>query len=164
MDSERNNLSLLLESLCRTNVDFIVVGGLAAVAQGAPVTTFDVDIVPDLKDENMQSLLNFLDGINTRFRGRPDGQVLKPSFDDLKAGGHCLLMTDLGPIDVLGRIEDDLDYEKLLRDSVETSIHGLKVKVLSLEKIVSLKKASGRKKDQLQLPVLEETLKRLQNS
>ena len=38
------DLSALLKGLSEAGVEFIVVGGLAAVAQGAPVTTFDLDI------------------------------------------------------------------------------------------------------------------------
>ncbi len=37
--------ALLLRALTDGDVRFIVVGGLAAVAQGAPIVTFDVDIV-----------------------------------------------------------------------------------------------------------------------
>ena len=42
------NLSAILEGLIEAGVDFILVGGLAAVVQGAPVTTMDVDIVHNL--------------------------------------------------------------------------------------------------------------------
>jgi hypothetical protein len=39
------SLSEVLEGLLKARVDFVLVGGLAAVIQGAPVTTIDVDIV-----------------------------------------------------------------------------------------------------------------------
>ena len=38
-------LSALLEGLLKADVQFILVGGLAAVIQGAPVSTMDVDIL-----------------------------------------------------------------------------------------------------------------------
>ena len=37
-------LSALLEGLINAGIEFILVGGLAAVVQGAPITTIDVDI------------------------------------------------------------------------------------------------------------------------
>lgn len=40
-------LSSILEELIKANIKFILVGGLAAVVQGAPITTLDVDIVYD---------------------------------------------------------------------------------------------------------------------
>ena len=45
-------LSDLLEGLLEAGVDFILVGGLAAVIQGAPVTTMDVDIVHSQSSKN----------------------------------------------------------------------------------------------------------------
>jgi hypothetical protein len=39
------SLGEILEGLLEAGVDFILVGGLAAVIQGAPVTTMDVDVV-----------------------------------------------------------------------------------------------------------------------
>jgi hypothetical protein len=40
-----SDLSALLKGLNEAGVEFVLVGGVAAVAQGAPVTTFDLDIV-----------------------------------------------------------------------------------------------------------------------
>ena len=65
------DLTTLLEKLAASGVDFVLVGGLAAVAQGAPVTTFDVDIVPRRTPENVDRLLAFLAEIGARYRGRP---------------------------------------------------------------------------------------------
>ena len=50
------DLSALLEGLCETDIEFIVVGGLSAVIQGAPVTTFDLDIVHRQTEENILKL------------------------------------------------------------------------------------------------------------
>jgi hypothetical protein len=161
-DPSRNGSGLtnLLEQICRTGVDFILVGGLAAVSQGAPIATFDIDIVPSTEDSNLHSLLDFLQGINARHRGRPGGQVLRPTLQDLSAGGHCLLMTDLGPLDILGAVEQGLGYGDLLEDSLEIQFRGHAIKILKLEAMVRMKRSSTREKDQRYLPLLEETLRR----
>lgn len=161
-DPSQNGLELtnLLELLCSTEVEFILVGGLAAVSQGAPIATFDIDIVPSMEDSNLHSLLDFLQGINARHRGRPGGQVLRPTIQDLSAGGHCLLMTDHGPLDILGAVEQGLGYEDLLEDSLEIQFRGNAIKILKLEAMVRMKRSSTREKDQRYLPLLEETLRR----
>ncbi len=41
----------ILDALVRHRVDFIVVGGVAAVLEGAPISTFDLDIVYNRSDE-----------------------------------------------------------------------------------------------------------------
>jgi hypothetical protein len=67
-----------LEALLRAlGVDFILVGGAAAVIHGAPVSTQDLDIVPDQSDENVARLLAVLDQLGARFR--PDQDRYRPS-------------------------------------------------------------------------------------
>jgi len=153
-------LTSLLELLCSTEAEFILVGGLAAVSQGAPIATFDIDIVPSTKGSNLRKLLDFLLNINARHRGRPGGQILRPTLNDLTAGGHCLLMTDHGPLDVLGSIEQGLGYDDLLEDSLQIQFRGHGLKVLKLEAMVRMKRSSSREKDQHYLPLLEETLRK----
>src|SRR5262252_4836206 len=53
-------LTRLLEELAAANIEFILVGGLAAVSQGAPLVTFDVDVVHRRSDDNVDRLLTFL--------------------------------------------------------------------------------------------------------
>jgi hypothetical protein len=153
-------LSNLLEQLCATGVEFILVGGLAAVSQGAPFATFDIDVVPSNETSNLSKLVDFLGSVHARFRGRPAGQTLRPALGDLSAGGHCLLMTDLGPLDVLGSIEQGLGYEALLRDAAEIRFRGYLLRVLKLEAIARMKRASTRSKDKRNLALIEETLRR----
>jgi predicted nucleotidyltransferase len=155
-----SELTNLLEQLCKTGADFILVGGLAAVSQGAPIATFDIDIVPSSEKSNLRKLLDFLLGVNARHRGRSGGQVIRPTLKDLTAGGHCLLMTDLGPLDLLGTIEQELGYDDLLDDSSEIQFRGHSIKVLNLEAMIRMKRSSVRDKDQRYLPLLEETLRR----
>ena len=69
-------------------------------------------------------------------------------------------MTDLGPLDALGAIEGGADYDQLLPDSLALPVGGRTVRVLSLAKIVALKRASSDPKDKLRLPVLEAVLRR----
>ena len=63
-------LTTLLAKLAAAGVDFVLVGGLAAVAQGAPLTTHDIDIVHRRAPENVDALFAFLSSANARYRGR----------------------------------------------------------------------------------------------
>jgi predicted nucleotidyltransferase len=159
--SQPSGLTTLLTALAASGVEFVLVGGLAAVAQGAPITTFDVDIVHERTPNNIDRLLAFLARFNARYRGRPGSDPLPPSRTALEGPGHSLFMTDLGPLDVLGAIEDGLSFEDLIRDSVSIDLDGHAVRVLSLPAIVRIKRRSNHPKDQQALPVLEEALRQL---
>lgn len=153
-------LTTLLEKLAASDVEFIVVGMLAAVVQGAPVTTHDVDIVHRRTPENVARLVDLLvNEFDARYRERSE-RVLRPTIEILAGSGHSLLSTNLGPLDVLGAIEGGRDYDALLPLSRQIDLSGHLIRVLGLEAIIELKRGSTRVKDQLVVPVLEETLRR----
>ena len=151
------DLSALLKGLNEAGVEFIVVGGMAAVVQGAPITTFDLDIVHRQTDENIKKLIKFLKSIDAYLR-RPDDKLIRPDERDFYSEGHVLLTTCIGPLDVLAVIEKNLGFDDLLPNSVKIQFQGHKVYVLNLETIVALKRESKDPKDQYRLPILEETL------
>jgi hypothetical protein len=156
--SDSGSLTTLLEDVAASDVEFVLVGGLAAVAQGAPVTTFDVDIVHRRTEANVDRLLLLLHRLGARHR-RP-GPPLPPDRRALLGPGHSLFTTDLGSLDVLGAIEQGLGYDELLAESLSVDLAGRSVHVLSLQTIVRLKRGSAHPKDKLVLPILEATLRR----
>jgi hypothetical protein len=152
------DLSGIIEGLVRADVEFILVGGLAAVAQGAPVTTMDVDIVHKRSSENIAKLFQYLRSIDVIYR-RPDDKIIVPKEEDFS--GHALFSTRLGPLDVLASIEGNKGYEDLLDYTVEIDFRGHWIRVLDIRTIIELKKNSKDPKDRQRLPVLEETLRQL---
>lgn len=154
------DLSAVLEGLIKAEINFILVGGLAAVVQGTPVTTMDVDIVHQRSSENIVKLLSFLKSIDAVHR-RPDDKIIEPTEQDLSGNGHALYSTRFGPLDVLAVIEQGKSYDNLLDYTVDVKFRGHSIKVLDLEMIIELKRTSKNPKDKQQLPVLEETLRQL---
>lgn len=152
------SLSDLIGGLSRAGIEFVIVGGLAAVIQGAPVTTMDLDIVHNQKEENIRKLLSFLKQIDAHYR-RPDDKMIKPREQDLAAKGHVHLSTDLGPLDILAFIEKGYSYQDILPNSVEIEFRGYKIRVLELETLIELKRHSKDSKDLFRLPILEETVR-----
>jgi hypothetical protein len=128
------------------------------VAQGAPVTTHDLDIVHHRTTENIAKLVDVLvNKLDARYRGRTE--VLRPTPEILAGTGQSLLQTNVGPLDVLGAIEGGRDYDALLPKSRRIEISGHAVYVLELATLIELKRASPRLKDQMVVPLLEETLR-----
>lgn len=155
------DLSAILEGLTLAGVEFILVGGLAAVVQGVPVTTIDVDIVHKQSSENVKRLLKFLKSIDAIHR-RPDDKIIEPTESHLSRHGHSLFVTRIGPLDVLAFIEEGQTYEELLEHTEEIEFRSHIIRVLNLRRLVELKKSSPHPKDKQRLPVLEETLRQLE--
>ena len=66
----RADLDALIQALLGANIEFIVVGGAAAVLHGAPITTQDLDIVHHRSPENVRRLADLLATLDATFRGR----------------------------------------------------------------------------------------------
>lgn len=147
----------ILEVLNHHEVEYIVVGGVAAVIHGAPTTTFDLDALVRVNQANAERLTRALAQLQARFREHR--QTIRPTTEDILAGGHLLLITKAGPLDVLGFIGDRQRYEDLLDASSEVAMNLGPIRVLNLETLIAEKKRMGRAKDLAAIELLEEVLK-----
>jgi len=147
-----------LRALYDGGIDFILVGGLAAVLNGAPVDTFDTDVVHSRDVSNIERLLPVLESLDAVFRIQPERR-LRPNASHLASAGHLNLITRYGPLDLLGTIGRNLGYEDLMAHSAEMDIgEKLRIRVLDLETIIGIKEDLGGEKDRAVLPVLRRTL------
>ena len=143
----------LIETLLRHEVEFAVVGGVAAVLHGAPVTTFDLDALFRVSPGNAQRLLAALGELRARYRGHEP--PLSPTLDDLLAGGHLLMLTDAGPLDMLGFIGAHERFDDLAHAVKRIDVAGLQVPVLGLDALIRQKRLLARDKDLAALRLLE---------
>ncbi len=143
----------LLRHLTRAGVEFIVVGGAAAVLHGAPITTEDLDIVHRRTPDNVARLKAALDDLGAFVRELAN-RKLPPSESALKGEGHVLLTTDLGPLDCLGTITGGRGFEELVAHSQRINDEGIEFRVVDLPTLIDIKKETGRAKDRVMLPVL----------
>jgi len=97
-------------------VEFIVVGGAAAVLHGAPITTEDLDIVHRRTPKNVARLKNVLEDLDAHVRELANRQLV-PQESALLGEGHVLLSRRLGPLDCLGALVDGRGFEELVSHS-----------------------------------------------
>jgi len=158
VDGQTADFGAILDVLIKHNVKFVIVGGVSAVLQGAPVVTFDLDIVHAREPDNLDRLVAALEELGAHYREHTQ-QVLKPKASHLASPGHHLLMTSGGPLDLLGEVGDRQGFSQLLGQTVEFEIgQGRRVKVLALGALIELKKRLGRDKDKAALAVLQRAL------
>jgi hypothetical protein len=148
----------IFKTLQQHGVEFVVVGGVAAVLQGAPLVTSDLDIVHRRTEQNVARLVVALAQIDAYYREHPDRRPTPdPKF--LMGRGHHLLLTTAGAMDVLGMVSGERDYEALLpHTEVMEAGDGIEVRVIELEMLITLKSEIMRDKDKMVLPLLMATL------
>ena len=148
----------VLAAFHRAGIEFLVVGGLAAVLNGAPINTWDLDVVHSRDAANIARLLPVLESLDAIYRILPERR-LRPTESYLLSPGHQNLITRFGPLDLLGTIGRNLSYEDLLPHSVEMDIgEGIRIRVLDLETLIAVKEELGGEKDRAVLPTLRRTL------
>jgi hypothetical protein len=139
-------------------VDFIVVGGVAAVLAGAPISTFDLDVVHSTEQDNIVRLLRALEALQAHYRMQPERR-LKPDASHLSSASRQLLMTRFGPLDLLGSIGRSRRYQDLLPTAREVEVgQGIRVRVLNLQALIAVKQETPGEKDLAALPILRRTL------
>ena len=69
-----------------------------------------------------------------------------------------MLATRLGVLDCLGTIEETTTYEDVLPDTDEMVMGDLRIRVISLPRLIEVKRKLNRPKDQLALLQLVATL------
>jgi hypothetical protein len=148
----------LLAALAERNVDFVLVGGGAAVLAGAWLATEDLDIVPDFAEANLERLLAALDDLAAVYLD-PAGREIRPDLDKLRSFHLSLLRTRLGRLDVLREVGSGLDYAALAARAVDYDLGAVRVRAADLETLIAAKEVAGREKDRAHLPILREALR-----
>lgn len=137
----------LLQLLAANQVEYIVIGGLAAAAHRSPRLTQDLDVVYRRTDENIARLCNALSTIHPYMRGAPPGLPFQFDPRTVKRGLNFTLTTDWGWLDVLGEVVGGGNFDALLPHTIEVSLLETRCRVLNLDKLIEVKRAAGRPKD-----------------
>jgi len=142
----------VLEALNRRGVRFMVVGLSAAVLQGANTATRDIDLwFEDVTDSRIGDAVREAHGIwvSGAFGMRP------PQIGGDAVGDR---------LDVVTHMHGLGSFAQELANTKEVQVDGVPLRVLSLERIVASKLATGRKKDLAVIPALEEALAAIEDS
>lgn len=151
----------LLRTLERRGVAFVLIGGVAARVEGAPILTEDLDITPARGTDNLERLAAALIELGARLRvgSQPEGLPFPVGAAMLATAESWTLTTDAGDLDLVFAPAGTGGFDDLRRSASPREIADrLVVLVASLADVIRSKQASGRPKDQAALPILRETL------
>lgn len=131
-----------LRGLTELGVRFMVVGMGAAVLQGADRGTEDIDLwFSSLSDQGIGEAARRAGGVFA-WRASPP-MISGRDLDDIDIVWRC---------DGLGSFEDEY------ASAVDVELSGIKLKALSLDRVIASKEAAARPKDKAALPSLRAAL------
>jgi predicted nucleotidyltransferase len=148
-------LRALLRRLDAFGVEFVVIGGVAAVAHGSPQITQDLDVVYAGDAANLERLGRALQDLNATLRGVSDNVPFVPDARALTQVRVLTLDTDEGPLDLIAQPDGSRGYDQLRAGSIEAVVQGTAVRIAGLDDLIAMKKAAGRPKDRIYVEELE---------
>lgn len=126
-----------LRVLVEEGVRFVVIGGLAGRRWGSPTITNDLDVCYERSQANLVRLAAF-------------------QVDDraLKLGDSFTFETTAGPLDCLGTPAGTSGFTDVAQGAKELEIGDMRVLFASLDDLIRMKKAAGRRKDLIEVEIL----------
>lgn len=151
------NLNNLLKLLLENDVEFVIVGGFAAVVYGSSVVTKDLDVCAPMTSEQLQKLRECLADLHPKHRQTPQKLSFLEVPENWSGMKNLYIQTDLGVLDVLGQVTGVGEFAAIAANAMVIDVFGYKCKVMSVDDLIRAKLAMGSPKD---LAVVEE-LKRI---
>jgi predicted nucleotidyltransferase len=139
----------IFATLDQHGVDYVTIGAFAVIAHGYVRATADIDLIARQSRDNLERLASAFRDLNARLRG-VDADLLEidPTDPDTLANGASFTLdTDAGPVDYLNDVPGAGDYADLRARSVEATAAGVRVRVVGLDDLIRMKRASGRPQD-----------------
>ena len=149
----------LLGALVDRRVDFVVIGGVAAVLHGSARNTFDLDICFASDPDNLEALGSTLVGLRAQLRGVSEAVPFMPDAAALRRVEVLTLTTTAGDLDVLRAPSGAPRYDVLRGHADRFDVGGFEVRVASIEDLIAMKTAAGRAKDLGDIEELEAILR-----
>lgn len=152
----------LLKLLRQHEIEFVIVGGFAAMAHGASQLTQDVDVCCAFTPENLRRLAGALKDFHPIHRMTPQRLPLELNDANITRLKNLYLQTDLGQLDCLSEVKGVGDFAEAQRQSIEVELPAGPCRILSLDALIRAKEAMGGSKDKLTILQLKAIQERTQ--
>jgi predicted nucleotidyltransferase len=164
-----SNFHDILNQLHDHHVEFVIVGGVAAVLHGGSRVTFDLDIVPNLASQSWIAVVDLLWDLGarpripeTRDRIRDVEQVRR-----WRREKHMLALNFRSPD---GMVEVDLlvgesdRFQDLRARAVSVTLDQRTFHVAALDDLIAMKERAGRPQDLLDIAQLRDIQRRIRRT
>ena len=154
------NLSELVRRLITSQVEFVLIGGFAAVAHGVTLVTRDVDVCCRFSEPNLMRIQKAFADLHPVHRSRPD-MPLDLTPQQCASLKNLYLKTNLGVVDCLCEVLGVGVFDEVVRQSVEIELPAGKCRVLDIDALIRAKEAMNRDHDRITVKQLDQIRKHI---
>lgn len=142
-------LSVMVQKLIAGGIEFVIVGGYAAVTHGVSLVTRDVDVCCRFSKENLFRLQSVLADVHPRHRMTPQKSPLELNEELCLRLKNLYLETDLCMIDCLSEVAGVGNYDEVRRQAVEIDTPAGRCCVLDIDALIQAKETMNRPHDRI---------------
>ena len=143
----------ILRAFEKNKVKYVIVGGVAFNLLGGYRTTLDMDILVEMKDENIRKIVTILKKAGYYVKQPVDPILLadKKSRDDWMKNKNLVAFNfyksekSYEEVDII--LHSVVDYKKAAKSARRVNVGGLVLTVISKNDLIKMKKAAGRDVD-----------------
>lgn len=152
----------VLAALNAAQVDYVVVGGVAVVLRGHPRMTVDLDLVVDLRRDNLLRALEALAGLGLRPRlpVAPESFADEATREDWVRHRNLIAFTLHDPADARREVDLFADppiaFGELAAAADRLDVGGISVPVASVAHLVDMKLLADRPQDRADIAALSQ--------
>ncbi len=139
----------ILATLVAHGVDFVIIGGLAAVAHGSRRVTRDIDIIARPDSDNLALLQQALTELAAvQLVANSAERPIEPADVAMVGLGATLhTRSPAGRLDVVGGAAGAAPYEALRARSIVSHVGAVEIRISGLDDLIAMKRAAGRPLD-----------------
>jgi len=145
----------IIQMLADSEVEFVVIGGVALVLLGSATITTDFYAMVKRSKENAARIAAALEPYHQRPRGLDPGLPSPWDTGFVSNMSVLTLETDLGDIDFLTEPDGAPPYGELEARAVSLEVCDRQVAVAHIDDLIAMKRAAGRPKDLIHIMELQ---------
>ncbi len=154
----------ILKEFQKQKVKYVLVGGVAVNLLGSMRSTADLDILVEMSDDNLKKIVKILRKYNYRVKQPVDPMKLadKETRKDWIKNKHMkafnfYIENELKEVDII--IESPVSFKEAQKNHISVKIDNLVLPVISINKLIKMKKKTGRTIDKLDIEELQKIKK-----
>lgn len=153
--------SEILGALAEGKVDFVLVGGIAVQLHGYLRSTFDIDLVLAMNDDNLARFievaarLGLVPAIPVALDSLRDAAQIERWHREKGMLAFPLRETRAGGIVVDVLVRPEIEFSRLRANAVRGELSGHLVPIAGIDDLLAMKRTANRGKDRLDIEALE---------
>lgn len=154
------NMFDLLKLLAKSEVDFVLVGGLAVALRGYSRFTADVDVVLAMEADNLAKFIQAAKQAGLRptipvpIESLANPDLIEQWYREKGMLAFSLRTADTRPLVLDILVKPVVPYADMRKQATLLDIGELKVAVASVDHLIEMKTGTGRSKDQIDIEEL----------